>query len=88
MKTKPACLLKELLYRTNPILIYKNIDTKITDEALTVGIKDILARLDNIGLGLPKEQRSVIDKIQQRRNRIEHHRFDEWLSITPTNGET
>ena len=68
--------LKELLHRTNPILIYKNIDAKITDDALTVGIKDILTRLDNIGLALPKEQRSIIEKIQQRRNRIEHHRYD------------
>jgi hypothetical protein len=68
--------LKELLHRTNPILIYKNIDTKITDDALTVGIKDILARLDNLGFGLPKEQRLIIEKIQKRRNRIEHHRYD------------
>ena len=50
-------LLRELLHRTHPLLIYKNIDAKITDDALTVGIKDILVRLDNLGLGLPKEQR-------------------------------
>jgi len=68
--------LKELLFRTHPLFIYKNIDTKVTDDSVTVGIRDILARLDNIGLGLPKEQRSTIEKIQLRRNRIEHHRYD------------
>jgi hypothetical protein len=29
--------LKELLFRTHPLLIYKNSDTKITEDALTVG---------------------------------------------------
>jgi hypothetical protein len=68
--------LKEQLYRTNPILIYKNVDTKITDDSLTVGIKEALARLENLGLGLPNEQQVIIDQIQKRRNRIEHHRYD------------
>jgi hypothetical protein len=68
--------LKEHLFQTNPILIYKNIDAKITDDALTVGIKDILVRFENIGIGLPKDQFSIIEKIQKRRNRIEHHRYD------------
>lgn len=69
-------LLKEQLYRTNPILIYRNIDAKITEDSLTVGIKEILVRLENIGLGLPKLPRAVIENIQKRRNRIEHHRYD------------
>lgn len=68
--------LKEYLYRTNPVLIYKSIDTKITDDSLTVGIKEILVRLENLGLGLPREFLSTIEKIQKRRNRIEHHRYD------------
>lgn len=68
--------LKEQLHRTNPILIYRNIDAKITDDSLTVGVKEALARLENIGLGLPKEPQKVIEQIQKRRNRIEHHRYD------------
>jgi hypothetical protein len=32
--------LKEQLHRTNPILIYRNLDTKITEDSLTVGIKE------------------------------------------------
>jgi hypothetical protein len=68
--------LKEQLYRTNPILIYRKLDEKITDDSLTVGIKEALIRLENLGLGLPMEPQKVIEKIQKRRNRIEHHRYD------------
>ena len=68
--------LKEHLHRTNPILIYRNIDAKITEDSLTVGIKEILVRLENLGLGLPIVPLAVIEKIQKRRNRIEHHRYD------------
>jgi uncharacterized protein YbaR (Trm112 family) len=49
---------------------------RITEDSLTVGIKDILSRLENLNLGIPDEQRSIIQKIQIRRNRIEHHRYD------------
>lgn len=68
--------LKEQLHRTHPILIYRNIDAKITDDSFTVGIKEALTRLDNLGLGLPKQPQEVIERIQKRRNRIEHHRYD------------
>lgn len=68
--------LKEYLHQINPILIYKNIDSKITEDSVTVGIKDILARLENLDTGLPEEQKAIIEKIQRRRNRIEHHRYD------------
>ena len=68
--------LKEQLYRTNPILIYRSLDAKITEDSLTVGVKEALARLENLGLGLPADSKDVLDKIQKRRNRIEHHRYD------------
>ncbi|MBE0574385.1 MAG: hypothetical protein IH613_00655 [Desulfuromonadales bacterium] len=68
--------LKEQLHRTNPILIYRNLDTKITDDSITVGIKEALTRLENLGSGLSKEPQEVIERIQKRRNRIEHHRYD------------
>ena len=68
--------LKEQLHRTNPILIYRNLDAKITDDSMTVGIKEALTRLENLGLGLPKQPQEVIERIQKRRNRIEHHRYD------------
>ena len=49
----------------------------ITDDSQTVGIKEALSRLENLGLGLPKQQRTIIENIQRRRNRIEHHRYDQ-----------
>ena len=69
-------LLKERLAQTNPILIYKNIDAKITEESLTVGIREALTRLENLGLGIPDEEKKTIENIQRVRNRIEHHRYD------------
>ena len=56
--------LKEQLHRTNPILIYRNLDAKITDASMTVGIKEALTRLENLGLGLPKQPQEVIERIQ------------------------
>lgn len=69
-------LLKERLAETNPILIYKNIDAKIGDDALTVGVREALVRLENLGFGLPPDQKQIIENIQKSRNRIEHHRYD------------
>ncbi|WP_439536644.1 hypothetical protein [Methyloversatilis sp.] len=69
--------LKEQLFRTNRLLIYRNIDSPVTEDSQTVGIKEALSRLENLGLGLPKQQRGVIENIQKRRNRIEHHRYDQ-----------
>ena len=69
-------LVKDRLAQTNPILIYKNIDIKITDDAQTVGIREALTRLENLGLGIPAEEKKTIENIQRVRNRIEHHRYD------------
>lgn len=69
-------LLKERLHRENPLFIYRDIDQKITEDSITVSIKESLARLDNLAIGLPKDERKVIENIQRRRNRIEHHRYD------------
>jgi hypothetical protein len=69
-------MLKERLAQTNPILIYKNIDTKITADAMTVSVREALTRLENLGLGIPDEEKKTIENIQRVRNRIEHHRYD------------
>ncbi len=69
-------LLKDRLAQTNPILIYKNIDEKIADDAMTVGVREALTRLENLGLGIPDEEKKAIENIQRVRNRIEHHRYD------------
>ena len=62
------------MHRTNPVLIYKNIDKKVTDDLFTVGLADAIMRLENTGIELPGDQRAIVEKIQGRRNRIEHHR--------------
>ena len=67
---------KERLFRTNPILIYKDIDVRVTEDALTVSVREALIRLENIGLKLPKDQIEAVERIQKIRNRIEHHRYD------------
>jgi hypothetical protein len=69
-------LLKERLAQINPVLIYKNIDAKITNDSFTVGAREALTRLENVGLGLPDEEKKIIERIQLIRNRIEHHRYD------------
>jgi hypothetical protein len=67
---------KEQLFQINPILIYKNIDARITDDSLTVGLREILIRFENIGVKIPSDQVAAIERIQKIRNRIEHHRYD------------
>jgi Zn finger protein HypA/HybF involved in hydrogenase expression len=68
--------LKELLAQVNPILIYRDIDRPITAESVTVGLREILTRLNNLGLALSQGHVKTLVELQRRRNRIEHHRFD------------
>ena len=68
-------LLKERLHREHPLLIYKNIDQKIGDDSLTVGLKETLARFVNLGVDIPAEYKRILEDLQKRRNRIEHHQF-------------
>ncbi|MGE4067449.1 MAG: hypothetical protein AB7H88_11790 [Vicinamibacterales bacterium] len=68
--------LKERLARTHPILIYRNLDKRISDDSPTVGLEEALTRLDNLGQGLSASQGNTLRELQRRRNRIEHHRFD------------
>ena len=69
-------LLKELLHRAHPLLIYKNIDRPITDDSLTVSLNEIFERLSNLRIALSPKEISIIKDLQRRRNRIEHHRFE------------
>jgi hypothetical protein len=68
-------LLKEKLYRINPILIYRDIDLAISDDSFTIGLKQILARFRNVGIDLSEKDTKVLRDLQGRRNRIEHHAF-------------
>jgi thiamine phosphate synthase YjbQ (UPF0047 family) len=68
-------LLKERLFREHPLFIYKNIDQKIEDDSLTVGLREILVRFTNLGIDIPEQYQRILKDLQKRRNRIEHHRF-------------
>lgn len=68
-------LLKERLHREHPLLIYRNLDKPIGDDAQTVGLQEILGRFANVGVEIPDEYRKILVDLQRRRNRIEHHRF-------------
>jgi len=68
--------LKEKLYRTHPLFIYKNIDIPISDNSQTVGLKEIIVRLSNLDTPLDPKQEKILKELQRKRNRIEHHRFE------------
>ena len=68
--------LKELLSRQHPILIYRNIDKKITTDSQTVGLAESLSRFRNVGVSLTKDEEQTLRSLQRRRNQIEHHRYD------------
>jgi hypothetical protein len=42
----------------------------------TVGVREALTRLENLGLGIADDEKKTIENIQRVRNRIEHHRYD------------
>ena len=68
--------LKEAIARIHPVLIYRNLDKRITDDSLTVGLEEAIVRLDNLGRGLSTAEIATLRELRVRRNRIEHHRFD------------
>ena len=70
-------LLKERIYREHPLLVYRRPSARLEDDPQTVGVKEALAILDNLELVIHKEPRKWIEQLQKRRNRIEHHRYDE-----------
>jgi hypothetical protein len=80
-------LLKEKLYRVHPILIYTNINKKINDDSNTVGLNDILIRFENLSIDVSNFKSILID-LQKRRNRIEHHKYDEELDDNITIGKS
>jgi hypothetical protein len=43
---------------------------------LTVGLREILVRFENLKIRMPREQLAAVERIQRIRNRIEHHRYD------------
>ncbi|GAI94411.1 unnamed protein product [marine sediment metagenome] len=65
-------ILKEKLFKINPILIYSNIDQKINESSHTIGFSNLVIRLENVGIKFSKEEIETINGIQRIRNQIEH----------------
>ncbi|MFL6236214.1 MAG: hypothetical protein ACJ76N_23985 [Thermoanaerobaculia bacterium] len=68
--------LKERLAQIHPILIYRNLDKRIGDDAQTVGLAETVQRFENLDIPLSASHVKNLVELQRRRNRIEHHRFD------------
>lgn len=67
--------LKDALFRINPVLIYADIDKQVKDDSRTVGFKEAVARLANLGVSIAPKSRQSIERLQKRRNRIEHREY-------------
>lgn len=68
-------LLKERLHEEHPLLIYRNIQERITEDTQTVGLAEALARFKNLDVNLSDRYVTILEDLKRRRNRIEHHRF-------------
>jgi hypothetical protein len=68
-------LLKERLHREHHLLVYRNVDKPVDDDAQTVGLQETLARFADIGVELPKRYVAILRDLRRRRNQIEHHHF-------------
>jgi len=67
--------LKDALYRINPLLICANIDKKYREDSPTVGYNEAVGRLENLGVNLEEKARRGIERLQKRRNAIEHREY-------------
>jgi hypothetical protein len=68
-------LLKERLFREHPLLIYKELNKRISEDSPTVGLEETLARFNNLKIELSAADVETLRDLQRRRNRIEHHKF-------------
>lgn len=69
-------LLKEALFRTHRLLIYRDLDKPIEEDSFTVGFDDAIKRFVNIGIELDPTSIAALRELKTERNRIEHHRFE------------
>lgn len=68
--------LKDALYRINPVLIYTDIDKQVGDDSRTVGYRDAITRLANLGVHIAPKSKQSIERLQKRRNVIEHREYE------------
>lgn len=67
--------LKARLAKEHPLLIYSRPECSISDDAHTVGFDDLIGRLRNAGIVLPKDDIESLDFLRKFRNSIEHHKI-------------
>jgi hypothetical protein len=67
--------LKARLAQVHPVLIYKTLDKRIGADSKTVGLVEVVVRLENLGLSLSEAHVRSLLELQRRRNRIEHFHF-------------
>lgn len=77
-------LLKAVLHKIHPILIFKDIDQASSDKQ-TVTLEQGLARLENLKEPIEDKERIMIKRASIRRNQVVHHRVElnkfEWKKL-------
>ena len=68
--------LKARLSQSHPLLIYRSLDNRGAPDSQTVGLKEIIVRLSNLGTPLSEDHVKSLLELQKKRNHIEHFRFD------------
>ena len=69
-------LFKYYVYKSHPLLIYKNpFSKKLDDNSYAIGLTEAIQFLKNEGKDISKSFSNDLDWIKFLRNNIEHHRF-------------
>jgi len=70
-------LMKEILYRVNPVLIYESIDNPASDNNKTVSFSKLLIRFNNLTSGsLTAEDLIFLNSCANIRNNFVHYRVE------------
>jgi hypothetical protein len=67
--------LKARISQAHPLLIYRTLDKLVTPDSQTIGLSEIVIRLQNLAMPLDAAHVTSLGKLQKRRNRIEHYAF-------------
>jgi len=69
-------LFKYYVYKSHPLLIYKNPFAKnLNEDSYTIGLPEAIQFLKNEGKEISKEFSQDLDWVKKIRNSIEHHKF-------------
>ena len=71
--TSTELLLKERLYKINPSLIHRQLDSERIEKEKTIGLRELPFRLCNLGIDIDAKQKSLIKEVAEWRHQIVHH---------------